>query len=263
MNDDVQEPALPWKDRICETQPWTRSLLLPTISPLYDWYNTFFHVDFKFEVLANNGNADADPESAPINGAFSLIKNVTVKSVGKPVYEDVGRFWWLCKKYGARDVPVLVPWQRRNNSDKRRRNKLRNPTTRAAFTCRSTGWSPHSSRLLFMQLLRLCSKMTLKWSSRMTAKGEGLLSKILNCGFHNCRWHLKDTRNNGRRSKELAPPGFFKKIGCNTSNQTRTNWSWSSVWLELELIEWKKQPVRKKISRWARHRLKTSWLAKA
>ena len=69
MNDDVQEAALSWKDRICAIKPW--------ISPLYDLYNTFFRVDFKFEVLANNGNVDADPESAPINGAFSLIKHVT------------------------------------------------------------------------------------------------------------------------------------------------------------------------------------------
>ena len=49
----------------------------------YDWYNAYFRVDFKFEASANGGNVDADTESAPINGSFSLIKNLTLKSSGK------------------------------------------------------------------------------------------------------------------------------------------------------------------------------------
>ena len=53
----------------------------------YDWYNAYFRVDFKFEAKANGANIGADTESAPINGSFSLIKNLTLKSAGKKLYE--------------------------------------------------------------------------------------------------------------------------------------------------------------------------------
>jgi len=49
----------------------------------YDWYNAFFLVDFKFEAVANLANIGADTESAPINGSFSLIKSLNLKSAGK------------------------------------------------------------------------------------------------------------------------------------------------------------------------------------
>lgn len=52
-----------------------------------DWYNAYFHIDFKFEATANGGNLAADTKSAPINGSFSLIKSMTVKSAVKNVYE--------------------------------------------------------------------------------------------------------------------------------------------------------------------------------
>ena len=52
----------------------------------YDWYNAYFRVDFKFEATANGGNVDADTESAPINGSFSLIKSLRVNSSGKELY---------------------------------------------------------------------------------------------------------------------------------------------------------------------------------
>jgi len=52
----------------------------------YDWYNAYFRVDFKFEAKANGANIDADTESAPINGSFSLIKSLRVKSSGKELY---------------------------------------------------------------------------------------------------------------------------------------------------------------------------------
>ena len=52
----------------------------------YDWYNAF-HVDFKFEAKANRANIGADTQSAPINGSFSLIKNLTLNSAGKKLYE--------------------------------------------------------------------------------------------------------------------------------------------------------------------------------
>ena len=49
----------------------------------YDWYNAYFRIDFDFEAKANGADIDADTRSAPINGSFSLIKNLTVKSSGK------------------------------------------------------------------------------------------------------------------------------------------------------------------------------------
>ena len=52
----------------------------------YDWYNAYFRVDFKFEATANGGNVDADTESAPINGSFSLIKSLRVNTSGKELY---------------------------------------------------------------------------------------------------------------------------------------------------------------------------------
>jgi len=53
----------------------------------YDWYNAYFRVDFKFEAKANGTNIDADTESVQINGSFSLIKNLKLKSAGKILYE--------------------------------------------------------------------------------------------------------------------------------------------------------------------------------
>ena len=53
----------------------------------YDWYNAYFRVDIKFEAVANGANIDADTESAPINGSFSLIKSLKLSSAGKNLYE--------------------------------------------------------------------------------------------------------------------------------------------------------------------------------
>ena len=49
----------------------------------YDWYNAYFRVHFKFEVVTNGANIGADSQSAPINGSFSLIKRLNLKSAGK------------------------------------------------------------------------------------------------------------------------------------------------------------------------------------
>jgi len=51
----------------------------------HDWYNAYFRVNFTFEALADGANVAGDTRSAPINSAFSVIKSLTVKSVGKPV----------------------------------------------------------------------------------------------------------------------------------------------------------------------------------
>jgi len=53
----------------------------------YDWYNAYFRVDFKFEAKADGANIAADTQSTPINGSFSLIKNLKVSSSGKKLYE--------------------------------------------------------------------------------------------------------------------------------------------------------------------------------
>jgi len=53
----------------------------------YDWYNAYFRVDFKFEAVANGANIGIDTESAPINGSFSLIRSLNLKSAGKTLYQ--------------------------------------------------------------------------------------------------------------------------------------------------------------------------------
>jgi len=54
---------------------------------VYDWYNALFRVNFTFQALADGATVGGDTRSAPINSAFFLIKTMTVKSAGKPVYE--------------------------------------------------------------------------------------------------------------------------------------------------------------------------------
>ena len=53
----------------------------------YDWYNAFIRADFKFEAKADGANINADTQSAPINGSFSLIRSLKVISSGKTLYE--------------------------------------------------------------------------------------------------------------------------------------------------------------------------------
>ena len=72
----------------------------------------------------------AKTESAPVNGSFSLIKSMTVKSAKKSVYEanDIHKVifikkparlqWWLFKKCGQKQV--LVSWQWCYHSNHRR-----------------------------------------------------------------------------------------------------------------------------------------------
>ena len=84
---------------------------------LYDWYNAYFGVEYTFEATANGAAVATDTQSAPINGSFSLIKQLTVKSTGKVIYtagpqnplyqELVGLFRRLCEKCGEKSV--LVP----------------------------------------------------------------------------------------------------------------------------------------------------------
>ena len=53
----------------------------------YDWYNAYFRINYKFQAKADGANIDADTQSAPINGSFSLIKGLKISSVGKKMYE--------------------------------------------------------------------------------------------------------------------------------------------------------------------------------
>ena len=54
----------------------------------YDWYKAYFLVHFKFEANVNGGNIVPDTESAPINGSFSLIKNMRVSSAATTLSES-------------------------------------------------------------------------------------------------------------------------------------------------------------------------------
>ena len=55
---------------------------------LYDWYNAYFRIDFRFEAVENGAAIAANAQSAPINGSFSLTKSLNLKSAGKSLYED-------------------------------------------------------------------------------------------------------------------------------------------------------------------------------
>ena len=52
----------------------------------FDWYNAYFRADFTFEATADGGVVAGDARSAPINGSFSLINKLVVKSSGKNIY---------------------------------------------------------------------------------------------------------------------------------------------------------------------------------
>ena len=52
----------------------------------FDWYNAYFRADFTFEATADGAVVNADVRSAPINGSFSLINKLVVKSSGKNIY---------------------------------------------------------------------------------------------------------------------------------------------------------------------------------
>ena len=52
----------------------------------YDWYNAYIRADFTFEATANGALVAADTRSAPINGSFSLINKLVLKSAGKNIY---------------------------------------------------------------------------------------------------------------------------------------------------------------------------------
>ena len=56
----------------------------------FDWYNAYFRADFTFEATADGAAVNADVRSAPINGSFSLINKLVVKSSGKPIYNVDG-----------------------------------------------------------------------------------------------------------------------------------------------------------------------------
>ena len=52
----------------------------------FDWYNAYFRADFTFEATADGAAVAGDARAAPINGSFSLINKLVVKSSGKPIY---------------------------------------------------------------------------------------------------------------------------------------------------------------------------------
>ena len=64
---------------------------------VYDWYNAYLRVEYKFQVLVNGANVAADTQSAPINSSFSLIKKMVVRSAGKKLYEakDVYKVFFI------------------------------------------------------------------------------------------------------------------------------------------------------------------------
>ena len=58
-------------------------------SNVYNWYNSYLRANFEFQALADGAAVAGDKRSAPINSAFSLIKNMTVRYAGKTLYNAV------------------------------------------------------------------------------------------------------------------------------------------------------------------------------
>ena len=52
----------------------------------FDWYNTFFEIQFKMDLKADGGN-NADQLSTVINGLHSFIKHLMINSGGKIIYD--------------------------------------------------------------------------------------------------------------------------------------------------------------------------------
>ena len=55
-------------------------------SSFYDWYNAYFEVQFKMQMLADGATTGANLATV-INGSHSLIAHMTIKSAGKIVYD--------------------------------------------------------------------------------------------------------------------------------------------------------------------------------
>lgn len=52
----------------------------------FDWYNAFLRVNYTFKATTDGAAIAEDTRTAPINGSFSLINKLDVKSAGKPIY---------------------------------------------------------------------------------------------------------------------------------------------------------------------------------
>ena len=56
-------------------------------SSFFDWYNGYFEVRFQLQKLADGASYAAADRITIINGAYSLIKHLMIKSGGKSVYD--------------------------------------------------------------------------------------------------------------------------------------------------------------------------------
>lgn len=52
----------------------------------FDWYNARFSMDFKVNLLANDGDIAADDHNGIVNGSNSFIKKLTIPANGREVY---------------------------------------------------------------------------------------------------------------------------------------------------------------------------------
>lgn len=52
----------------------------------YDWYNAYLRANYRIEQVDDGTGLAQGDRAAPINGSFSLINKLTVKSGGKPLY---------------------------------------------------------------------------------------------------------------------------------------------------------------------------------
>ena len=53
----------------------------------FDWYNAYFEVRFKLDLKADRGNITNATNTTIINGSYSLIKHLVVRSAEKIIYD--------------------------------------------------------------------------------------------------------------------------------------------------------------------------------
>lgn len=56
---------------------------------VYDWYNTYFQVEYQLQKLVDGLAIGANVNTAPFNSSFSLIKDLTVNSAGKTIFRTI------------------------------------------------------------------------------------------------------------------------------------------------------------------------------
>ena len=127
----------------------------------FDWYDAYFRVDFTFEATADGAAVGANAQSAPINGSFSLINKLAVKSSGKPVYnaDNIHKLVFIKNlldfsddfaRSGAKKQFWYLDTTDSDCGSRRHQHKPGNQTKSIALPRGSDSSSPHSAKQIFI-----------------------------------------------------------------------------------------------------------------